>query len=676
MESAVGVFECNLEGHLLRANDTWRELSDHRDCCFLDLVHPMDQPEAAGAWSRLVSGDAVTFETRWGERRVLSDCIPVMKDGRPMGVAGLSLDISALGDGQILQRTDSEQRALESERRFARFAEIAPVAMYIIDADRRMQYCNENFLELTGYPRDTWPEVDWNRLVYADDIPIVDSTWRTILAEKREHTAQFRLRRTWASGDGMDGHIWVQAQAHPELEADGTVRTVMGVLTDISQWKWAEGVQRERVEEALEAKRQQENFIDMTSHEMRNPLSAVLQCADSTLDSIVLMQQLGPDEKVLAELRSCHDALQTIVMCSLHQQRIIDDVLTLSKLDANLMVVTPVAVRPAKTVADAVHMFKTECANLDIMLEFDVDASLEAMGAEYVTLDPSRMMQVLINLISNAIKFTRGRRRRKISVLLGASRERPCAVWKDISFSNPASRDARGLYVWVRVEDTGCGLTPSQQGTLFGRFSQATPRTHIHYGGAGLGLFISKCLTELQGGAIGVQSQENIGSTFAFFVETQPADDDGESSSDDEPLTPSSRCSVLVVEDNLVNQKMLAGQLRKAGYEVHVAGHGEDALALLATSRIWRPAPPDPVAIDIVLMDVEMPVMDGLTCTRRIRDLEREGKLAMRMPILAVSANARGEQLRQARDAGMDDTITKPFRIPELRRKVSALVGE
>jgi signal transduction histidine kinase len=197
----------------------------------------------------------------------------------------------------------------------------------------------------------------------------------------------------------------------------------MGTLFDISQFKWAESVQARRVSEALEAKRQQEkyfayilwfvlcilltnnSFIDMTSHELRNPLSAVVQCAESVITTLQCFpHQSSPTaptqvewSKLQEDIHTSIEALQTIVSCSLHQKRVIDDVLTLSKLDSNLILITPIRVQPTVVVSDAMKMFLVECQQMDIQLEFVEDKSIDEL--DWVLLDPSRLLQVLINLL-------------------------------------------------------------------------------------------------------------------------------------------------------------------------------------------------------------------------------------------------------------------------------------
>lgn len=142
------------------------------------------------------------------------------------------------------------------------------------------------------------------------------------------------------------------------------------------------------------------SFIDMTSHELRNPLSAVVQCADMAIASLRDMSTVNNEADLLksrSEIENCIDSLQTIVSCSMHQKRVIDDVLTLSKLDSNLILVTPVRVQPVQVISDALKIFEVECTQTGITLVFQVDASMQ--GMEWVLLDPSRLLQVLINLL-------------------------------------------------------------------------------------------------------------------------------------------------------------------------------------------------------------------------------------------------------------------------------------
>lgn len=520
---------------------------------------------------------------------------------------------------------------------------------------------------------------------------------------------QFVPENNFTNGETAEGSMWIIASAYPEVNEDGSVAGILGTLTDISIQKWNEGFQTRKLLEAVELKRQQENFIDMTSHEMRNPLSAIIQCADWIGTSLA---EYGGNSKNLSVPREMADgyidAAQTIVLCAQHQKRIIDDILTLSKLDSDLLLITPVEVRPIQLIQSALKMFDSELYKSDMELRFSVDPSYTDLGVDWVKLDPSRLLQVLINLTTNAIKFTQTQSKRKISISIGASTDGPI-VRNGIEYL-PRSTSKRDMslnsdwgtgemvYLYVEVEDTGRGLEDEERNVLFKRFHQASPRTHVQYGGSGLGLFISRELTELQGGQIGVSSKAGVGSTFAFYVRARrcQAPDNIDSPKvqianlhpRSKVVTPAALARirdgkgvttpgkvppalvvpkhVLIVEDNIVNQKVLSKQLKSAGCIVSVANHGEEALAFLATSQFWKGHEQDGKELAIVLMDLEMPVMDGLTCVKKIRELQKEGTIVRHIPVIAVTANARSEQIAVAKESGMDSVVTKPFRIPEL----------
>jgi len=610
---------------------------------------------------------------------------------------------------QLAART---QEAIESETKFTRMAEFAPVGMFIASSNGNITFANDSWYEISRVPRGQGTADKWIQAVKEEDQQLVEKMWQTLVVDTKPVSFEFRFKAPWQDRRGDRGETWVLFSSYPERDQEGRLKSVFGSITNISEQKWAEGIQTRKMEEAVELKRQQENFIDITSHEMRNPLSAILQCSDEISGSLTQFKNTGskklPDELIA----SCLDAAQTISLCSQHQKRIVDDILTLSKLDSQLLLVTPVDAQPLTVVQRALKMHEGELQAADIQMKFVVDQSFRDMNLDWVRFDPSRVLQVLINLTTNAIKFTTTESKRTITVTIAASNRRPSEMEsapvkyfatrsKKHSMEDKDWGDGERVFIHFSVQDTGRGLSPEEKKLLFMRFSQASPRTHVQYGGSGLGLFISRELTELQGGEIGVESEAGKGSIFAFYVaarrSTAPADDTGinlmhrasdakgkkdittMASKDDKhgkapeaPAVPIQK-RVLIVEDNLVNQRVLQKQLKALGTEVHLANHGGEALEKLLQSTYCSEG--GTLQLGVVLMDQEMPVMDGLTCTRRIRELEREGKIRVHVPIIAVTANARSEQIQTAIDAGMDDVVSKPFRIPDLVPKIEELMG-
>ena len=712
------------------------------------------------------------------------------------------------------------QEAVESEYRFTRMAEFGPVGLFIADGHGHINYCNEMWWKISGHERHTSTLDGWMQSVREDDRPGVEDAWRRIVEEKTAVTHEFRFKGSRQIIDGHSVDTWALMSAYPEKDEAGDLKSIFGCITDISQQKWAEDFQKKARDEAVELKRQQESklylpgishhntcpnitilnlyyashhshvlfdtaklasnnilmnicldFIDITSHEMRNPLSAILQCADEISSSLHQYKIEDPFSQAPGALNllidNCVEAANTISLCAGHQKRIVDDILTLSKLDSNLLLVTPVDVQPITVVQNVIKMFEAELNSNEITGDFRIEDSYRELQVDWVKLDPSRLRQVLINLMTNAIKFTQGRPLRRICISLGASTEKiepelSMDVLKTgVSYFPPRHPDQQDLTddadwadgekinLHLAVSDTGPGLDDDEKKILFQRFSQASPRTHVQYGGSGLGLFICRILTELQGGQIGVQSSKGEGSTFAFYVKSRrtehPTEPDPSVTvptprpSPPKPmtrpqahaishlpeqlpssLTPVPRSSgkispvspahvrdtssaksldVLIVEDNLVNQRVLQRQLQLSGNNTFVANHGGEALEELRRSRFWNveaaaasaslqsdkplwtgsaagsgavatersseverddeqmpdsgEEATDKKNISVILMDLEMPVMDGMSCTREIRRLENAGVITRHIPIIAVTAYARPEQIENAKAAGV-----------------------
>ena len=635
-------------------------------------------------------------------------------------------------NNQLVART---QEAIEAENKFTRMAELAPVGMFIADVNGSLFLVNDAWYDITSYPRDAPVGDDWIEYVFDGDKDQVREAWKVMLITKTPITLEFRCRTTWKDKLGNTSYTWVLTSASPELDEDGNLKSVFGSMTDISAQKFAENLQTKRMEDALEMKRQQEKYIDTTSHEMRNPLSAILQSADSITGSLTEMRHANDLSQSHLELLDVTiDSAQTITLCAQHQKRIVDDVLTLSKLDSAMVVVTPVDVQPVNVLKRTLKMFEGELSTADIALDFQVDQTYTDLGIDWVMIDPHRLSQVLINLTTNAIKFTTTQEKRTIKMYVGASAEKPSTEdkWGLTYIPSRTRKDhdvtagvewglGEAVYLHFAVEDTGRGLDEEEKKQLFQRFSQANPRTHISYGGSGLGLFISRELVELQGGEIGVASKAGRGSTFAFYIKARRAQQPSELRAGDigtitpglqyrkgsrgrlslpyqpaslEPLptmglSQTGGLNVLVVEDNLINQKVLATQLRKIGCVVHVANHGQEAIEQIMLSQYWISFPtttspnakrvskssPPAIQIDVVLMDLEMPVMDGQTCARKLREMQLEGKIKGHIPVIAVTANAREEQILMARQSGIDDVVSKPFRIVELVPKMKEVVA-
>jgi PAS domain-containing protein len=233
-------------------------------------------------WRTAARGDSVTYEMRWKNKPnktsgseddirdylwTLTACVPIKaEDGTVTGIFGCNTDISAQKEA-----TRTALRTAEAERRLANFTETAPVGVYQCDPNLNMEYCNKQWFGIIGHPKVPLEEIDWRSAVYKDDLENIANDTAIIMGGKKQHTFSFRSKKMWTGPDGVSTLTWILATATGHVDKEGKVMSIIGTLTDVSQLKWAEAIQKNRVDEALESKRQQENFIDMTSHEMRMP---------------------------------------------------------------------------------------------------------------------------------------------------------------------------------------------------------------------------------------------------------------------------------------------------------------------------------------------------------------------------------------------------------------------
>jgi signal transduction histidine kinase len=472
--------------------------------------------------------------------------------------------------------------ALQAERsdaKFSRMAKLSPIGMFVLDPEGIPLYVNDAYRRLVpalpdGSAVSFNKPSDWTDFIHPDDVCRFWAAWDKVLVQKMPTVCEYRVLKEWRSvdkvtGEQLSGETWLLATSFPEVEPDGRVSVIMGWITDISKQKAAERLLSQRLEDALETKRQSENFIDMTSHEMRNPLSSILLSADSIISSLESSDLALPDQEYSLTapiVEDIVDAAHTIILCANFQKKIVDDILTLSKLDASLLEIAPDKTQIPQLVEKALRMFDTEILRAEIQTRLVVEPTYDALEVDWVVLDSSRLLQVIINLLTNAIKFTQHSDLREITIYIGASHERPTGKHHGINFvplrnakspPTPTSDWGEGedIYLQVAVADTGSGLDDKQIQALFKRFAQASPKTYKQYGGSGLGLFISRELCELQGGQIGVSSSADR-TTFTFYVkakrwvetdEEQPAELTRFVSNSSSPMAFSRRGSSILV---------------------------------------------------------------------------------------------------------------------------------
>lgn len=392
---------------------------------------------------------------------------------------------------------------------------------------------------------------------------------------------------------------------------------------------------RQLLEEARAASRAKSDFLARMSHEIRTPLTAILGFSE------VLAEKLAGEEEV--------DAANTIQRNGEHLQRLIDDILDLSRIEAGMVVVERSPCSPIEVLQDVHAMMRNRAAAKGI----DLQVQFSELLPEKISSDMHRIRQVLINLVGNAVKFTEAG-----SVVLSAT---------------VLETQQGECHVEFSVSDTGLGMSPEQLQRVFDPFAQADESVSRRFGGAGLGLSISRRLVELLGGELHVESLLGSGSTFYFSL---PIGRSEAATDGDEPTSPAVSSDgvrsafeeanqgkgmhVLVVEDGADNQRLISRLLSGMGAETSIAENGRIGveLAIQAAS--------EGRAFDAILMDIQMPIMDGYAATRSLRDRHYRGR------IIALTAHAMEEDRRKCLEAGCDAFAAKPIRRDELMQLLLA----
>ncbi len=459
-------------------------------------------------------------------------------------------------------------------------------------------------------------------------------------------------KETWP-----DGHAsWAATTKLPLLDEEGQVVGTFGISRDITEKKQAEEALCAAKEAAEAASRAKSAFLANMSHEIRTPMNAILGMTELVLENSLTAQQ----REFLTAVRESGESLLAII----------NDILDFSKIEAGKLQIELAPFNLLESLGDTMKSLavRAHAKGLELACRIAPEIPQAVVG------DCTRLRQVVINLVGNAIKFTEAG-----EVVLEVRRE---AETED------------GPVLHFAVRDTGIGIPEEKLAVIFEAFEQADAGTTRRYGGTGLGLAISRCLTELMEGRIWVESRVGCGSTFHFtakFGHAGPQPDLGrgmqpavlcgtfdaitvaldgtaverETEICDEAASPQIRpLRILLAEDSPVNQKLAIGLLERHGHRIVVASHGKEAVSLLATQ------PP----FDLVLMDVQMPKMDGYEATAAIR--RREKSAGGHIPIVAMTAHAMRGDRERCLESGMDGYIAKPIRAKELFRTIEEVMSK
>ena len=518
--------------------------------------------------------------------------------------------------GVVINYTDTSlisriNRALdESEARFELILRTTPNAILVVSAHGDITLANDQAEAMFGYPKGTLVGMPIDALLSADN-PLsatleLEAWFQQPAAGDLKVLRELRARRR----DG--GEFDAEARFGP-LSIQGASYVIAAVV-DVTERKRAEEAQRRALEAAQDLAQARSFFLANMSHEIRTPLNGVLGYA-----------QIGLRHSKDNEM--AQRAFNKIMASGNHLLGVINDVLDFSKIDGGKIVVEAVPVNPRALASECVELMqeRADAKGLQLRLEFADDVP------EGCLCDPLRLRQVLSNLISNAVKFTETG-----EVSVSISRE--------------------GDELRYEVTDSGIGMSGAEMARIFTPFVQADPSTTRKYGGTGLGLVIAKGLVELMGGHIDMASAPGEGSTFSVRLPCRPSSLPAVvptvvAHQERHPL-PLAGFTILVAEDDTVNQYVLEENLRDEGAQVLLASDGSQALAMVAEKG--------PGLCDLVLMDVQMPEMSGYEATRAIH------QIAPDLPVIGQTAHAYTEDRERCFDAGMIDFITKPINFDDL----------
>jgi PAS domain S-box-containing protein len=478
--------------------------------------------------------------------------------------------------------------------------------------------------QILGYQEHELPSrtQEWESRVHPEDLPRVQRELQDHLDRKtRFYITEYRIR----TRDGS--YIWVLARGQALWDEAGNPVRMVGSHSDITERKLSEEALRRARDEAEAGNRAKSEFLANMSHEIRTPMAGVLGMID-----LVLLTAITPQQKEYLETaRYSADSLLVLL----------NEILDLSKIEAKRLDLAPVAFSIRQSVDGAVRLFAVRAQEKGLALTSTVAEDIPDM----LVGDPLRIRQILLNLVGNAIKFTDAG-----SVTVRAMVQ---------------SRTGSTTLLRVEVTDTGIGIPAGKHQLVFDRFRQADGSMSRRHMGSGLGLTISAHLVDLMGGGIGLRSDEGKGSTFFFtlpleLANVNEASPSAAAPSATQPPAAAHRLRILVAEDNVVNQKLAALLLKHEGHDVTVVGDGNAAVRAVAQD-----------SFDVVLMDLQMPQMDGFEATAAIR--AAEAGTGRHLRIVALTAHAMKDDHDKCLKAGMDDYLTKPIDSARLRSALTDL---
>lgn len=616
MASVKGTF-LNVNPYLCRMLGYEREALLNRS--FLELTHPDDIGLSRDAMAEMLSGkvDSVHFNKRYlhrnGDTLNLSLSCSVVRNpvGEPMYFLAHLQDVTSLSDAQTA--------LWESRERFRRAFDDSAIGMAIVSLEQTYINLNPYFCDMLGYPLEELLARSAEMYTHPDDWELEARMIRQ-MTDGVVETCAYEKRYLHRNGQV----VWGSIIASNVRDDHGKLLYFVRQVQDITERKRADEQLRQAREAAEIAATAKADFLAMMSHEIRTPMNAVLGMAGLLASTPLTSEQ----QDLVATIKNGGQTLMAML----------NDILDFSKMESGKMELDPHPFSLRDCIEEVCALFRPRAVEKGLILKYELDERIPSL----VLGDSQRLRQILVNLIGNAIKFTESGR-----------------IWVRVSLDGPASESE--LILNFAVQDTGCGIPADKLQVIFESFTQVEPATARHYGGTGLGLAICNRLVHLMQGQIQVESQPGEGSTFSFSIRVSRLPYAAEETLDFENgafscvlLAEQVPLRILVAEDNRVNQQLMLNYLNELGYQATMVSDGLAALQALETQPF-----------DLIFMDVQMPVMDGLVTSRVIN--ERYGS-EKRPRIIAITAFSLQEDRQKCLVAGMDDYVTKPILLKQLEQ--------
>jgi two-component system sensor histidine kinase/response regulator len=615
----VGIFLVNAEGQCLYLNERWLEMSglsleESLGNGWLQALHREDRTRVSALWEeKSSSGQLYSSSHRYQKKGGEIVCVeslarPVMRaDGSVRGYVGIVQDVT--------ERKAAGEKLRQSEEMFRTLSATAPVGIVLLDDAGKLTYVNEQFLRITGLKAESAHGSTWKAAIHPEDLQRVCETREKAIAKKEDYAMSYR----YLNPDGVT--VWADTVAKGIRQKDATKHGYVVVIQDVTERHNAEERLREAKEAAEASNKAKSEFLANMSHEIRTPMNGILGMTDLALDS-----ELKPEQREYLEMvRSSADSLLGII----------NDILDFSKIESGRLDLENVPFSLLDCVESALHPLAVRAQQKNL----EVAWALLGEIPEVLRGDPTRLRQILINLVGNAIKFTK---EGDIRVLVDRL---------------PSADD--GVVVRFSVSDTGIGIPKEKHGHIFEAFAQADSSTTREFGGTGLGLSISARLIQLMQGEISVDSSPGMGTTFTFTLRFAAAAKHESPRPVVRHLDFSNR-KVLVVDDNEVNRHLLMRLLPRWGLEPHCVESGPDALTYFQKA-LEQKAP-----FALLLLDHNMPGMSGYEVAEHIRKVAPKEDVA----ILILSSVLNADEQERGKSLGIGRWLTKPLRRSTLKEAI------